>query len=39
MPNLDANNYRLNPFDVTKFWSLKDYPNLELGLMILNQNP
>ena len=35
----DANNYQFNPFDITKVWSLKDYPKLEIGLMILNRNP
>lgn len=39
MPILDANNYRFNPFDVTKVWSLKDYPKQEIGLMVLNRNP
>jgi len=39
MPISDANNYRFNPFDITKVWSLKDYPILEIGLMISNRNP
>lgn len=39
MPISDANNYRFNPFDVTKVWSLKDYPKQEIGLMVLNRNP
>lgn len=39
MPISNANNLRFNPFDVTKVWSLKDYPKLKIGLMILNRNP
>ena len=37
MPISDANNYRFNLFDITKVWSLKDYPKLEIGLMILHR--
>lgn len=39
MPISDANNLRFKPFNVIKVWSLKNYPKLEIGLMILNQNP
>ncbi|MNN49733.1 Catalase [compost metagenome] len=28
-----------NPFDVTKTWSQKDYPLLEVGVLELNRNP
>ncbi|XP_037047313.1 catalase-like [Bradysia coprophila] len=28
-----------NPFDVTKFWKLEDFPMILVGTMILNQNP
>ena len=39
MPLEDANTYRFDPFDVTKIWSQKDYPLIELGRMVLNKNP
>ncbi len=39
MPIEDANTYRFDPFDVTKVWSQKDYPLIELGRMVLNKNP
>lgn len=39
MPLIDATNYQFNPFDVTKVWSLKDYPKQEIGIMVLNRNP
>lgn len=39
MPFEDANTYRFDPFDVTKVWSHKDYPLIELGKMVLNRNP
>jgi catalase len=39
MPLEDANTYRFDPFDVTKIWSQKDYPLIELGRMVLNRNP
>lgn len=39
MPLADADHYRFNPFDVTKVWSQKDYPLIELGRMVLNENP
>lgn len=28
-----------NPFDVTKVWSHKDFPLLEVGRLVLNRNP
>lgn len=39
MPLEDANTYRFDPFDVTKVWSHKDYPLIEVGRMVLNKNP
>lgn len=39
MPLEDANTYRFNPFDVTKVWSQKDYPLIEVGRMVLDRNP
>jgi catalase len=39
MPLEDADSYRFDPFDVTKVWSQKDYPLIELGRMVLNRNP
>jgi catalase len=39
MPESDADTYRFDPFDVTKVWSQKDYPLIEVGRMVLNKNP
>ncbi|MBY6035848.1 catalase KatA [Fictibacillus nanhaiensis] len=39
MPLEDADTYRFDPFDVTKVWSQKDYPLIEVGRMVLNKNP
>ncbi|MFT4417034.1 catalase KatA [Fredinandcohnia humi] len=39
MPLEDANTYRFDPFDVTKIWSQKDYPLIEVGRMVLDRNP
>ncbi|WEG13002.1 catalase [Pullulanibacillus sp. KACC 23026] len=39
MPLEDANTYRFDPFDVTKVWSHKDYPLIEVGKMVLDRNP
>ncbi|MFJ7745333.1 catalase KatA [Peribacillus sp. NPDC097295] len=39
MPLEDADTYRFDPFDVTKVWSQKDYPLIELGRVELNRNP
>lgn len=39
MPELDADNYRLHPFDLTKVWPKKDYPLIEVGTVELNRNP
>ncbi|MBY0096895.1 catalase KatA [Mesobacillus maritimus] len=39
MPIEDADTYKWDPFDVTKVWSQKDYPLIEVGKMTLNKNP
>jgi catalase len=39
MPLADAPKYRFNPFDLTKVWSQKDYPLIEVGKLVLNRNP
>ncbi|GAB2539682.1 catalase [Brachybacterium huguangmaarense] len=39
MPYEDAKTYRFNPFDLTKTWSHKDYPLIEVGRFTLNENP
>ncbi|MBZ2198688.1 catalase [Occultella gossypii] len=38
MPEADAKDYRFHPFDVTKVWSKKDYPLIEVGEFELNRN-
>lgn len=39
MPETDAENYHLNPFDLTKVWPHGDYPLIEVGILELNRNP
>ena len=43
MPEMEAEVYGkrkgINPFNVTKVWSHKDYPLVEVGVMELNENP
>jgi catalase len=39
MPEADAENYRWNPFDLTKVWPHGDYPLIEVGVMEMNRNP
>jgi catalase len=39
MPETDAENYHVNPFDVTKVWPHKDYPLIDVGVLELNRNP
>ena len=39
MPEQEAQTYHVNPFDVTKVWSHKDYPLIEVGILELNRNP
>ena len=38
MPAEEARSYRVNPFDLTKVWSQKDYPLIEIGRLTLNRN-
>ncbi|WP_426152323.1 catalase [Pseudomonas sp. DC3000-4b1] len=39
MTEAQANQHPENPFDVTKVWSQKDYPLIEVGTLELNRNP
>jgi catalase len=39
MPFEDAPSYRFNPFDLTKVWPHADYPEIEVGRMVLDRNP
>ena len=39
MPELEAESYHINPFDVTKVWPHSDYPLIEVGVLELNKNP
>jgi catalase len=39
MPIGDAYKLRFNPFDVTKVWSQKQYPLIEIGKLTLDRNP
>ena len=39
MPEQEAKTYRWNPFDLTKVWSHKDYPLIDVGVMELNEIP
>jgi catalase len=39
MSEEDADNYNVNPFDLTKVWSHKDYPLMDVGVLELNRNP
>jgi catalase len=39
MPEAEAENYRWNPFDLTKVWPHADYPLIEVGIMEMNRNP
>ena len=39
MPYEDGKTYKVNPFDVTKTISHKDYPRKKIGRFVLNQNP
>jgi catalase len=39
MPEKDAAKCPYNPFDLTKVWSHKDYPLIEVGVLELNRNP
>lgn len=35
----DADKYKFDAFDITKVWSQKDYPLIEVGKFVLNRNP
>ena len=39
MTEAEAKKHRDNPFDVTKVWSKKAYPLIEVGVLELNRNP
>ena len=39
MPFADAAGYRFNPFDLTKVWPHGDYPEIEVGRLVLDRNP
>ncbi|MGF7173697.1 catalase [Azospirillum doebereinerae] len=39
MPELEAERYAINPFDLTKVWPHADYPLVEIGELALNRNP
>nr|WP_120490888.1 catalase [Corynebacterium lactis] len=39
MPYDEAAGYKVNPFDLTKTWSQKDYPLIPVGHFTLNRNP
>ena len=39
MPEVQAEDYRWNPFDLTKVWPHADYPLIEVGQLELNRNP
>ncbi len=39
MPEAEAERYKVNPFDLTKVWSHKDYPLIDVGYFDLERNP
>jgi catalase len=39
MPFADAEDYRFNPFDLTKVWPHADYPPITIGRLVLDRNP
>lgn len=39
MTEQQARDYKHNPFDLTKVWSQKEYPLIEVGVLELNRNP
>ncbi|MHB8491311.1 MAG: catalase [Solirubrobacteraceae bacterium] len=39
MPFEEAAGYRFNPFDLTKVWPHGDYPQIEVGRLVLDRNP
>ncbi len=39
MRDEEAATYHIDPFDVTKVWSHKDFPLIEIGKLVLNRTP
>ena len=39
MTEKEADDYRINPFDLTKVWPHKDFPLMDVGIFELNRNP
>ncbi|MGL4991592.1 MAG: catalase [Sarcina sp.] len=39
MTKEEAENYKFDPFDLTKVWYHKDYPLMPVGKFVLNENP
>jgi catalase len=39
MPEMEAETYPINPFDLTKVWPHADYPVMDVGILELNRNP
>lgn len=39
MTEEQADTYRINPFDLTKVWSHKEFPLIDVGVLELNRNP
>ena len=39
MPEIEAETYRIHPFDLTKIWPKSDYPLIAVGEFELNRNP
>ena len=39
MSEQQAATYRFNPFDLTKIWSQKDFPLIEIGKLVLDRTP
>ncbi|MDR2282363.1 MAG: catalase [Sphingobacterium sp.] len=39
MTDEQTKTFRWNPFDLTKVWSQKEYPLIEVGVLELNENP
>jgi catalase len=37
MPEAEAATCKLNPFDLTKVWSQKDYPLIDVGELVLDE--
>lgn len=39
MSEKEADEYHINPFDLTKVWPHKDFPLMDVGILELNKNP